>query len=818
MQIVPNHHVIVPKVYDITGEMPVVTTDVRTRRQAHIQREVLNNDYQVQLNFVPLSDQWIELYLDDYRIVNPKYATIATPGVRYDEYNLDANYVIKFLNPQTGNLKIICDTLSHTDAESYINYQPAGIYILFDNLQSHDVFQKHFTPSRYPMPNLGLSHTAIQVRVGDAHYCEPVVLTQPCFGYVRLTKDRKNLIYVPRPTFKGYDVFGYTMISQHGQMGLPASCTIKVAGKEEYYNYSASFTGNASYLSIRDHKHSFISSLATKKVTIEFYFYTKSVEDSKNFKVGLFGQYRNNLTDGRYGVYLQGTSTTSDQVVVLQFCISSLNNLGNVVYANYKISSKARLQQKRWHHVVIEVDATNPSHTNVKMYLNGYGEFFYNLDFTAQNSHNGDYFLIGAVNDQGNSQTLNGFVSNFRFLINDFVYGNISLERIEIPRRTLANTGNTVVLGITNSISDPYSIQDMSDITRLQKIGNVQVTTFGPFSPFVIQSSGREFMHGDTVRITSNADYVCRDTIFNFEINANVSVGTINSVYFSSNAPTLTHSTINQIGQAVTTTLSNIGYFIVDDIDTLTITIDTHSKMMTSLRKVDVFLKEYPLVIETFDVLADPNGLVLEIQATNDGFAREIVNFNHGNLVSLGSFVSSLGGYFEFNGSTDVIRGRNSKAIDLIKDITCEVWFRIQTANFVSNTVGLLGKGIDGNISYDISYSTMNNTINYFRNRIYSNVNMVYSHTSSLLSSWFQVVCTTQGRKHKIFINGVKEVEEDDLEPDTVISNDMGYRLGTRDYLDFHAGQISIIRIYNRALSDSEVSDNFNQFRSRYGL
>lgn len=813
MNIIPNHHVIVPKTKDFYIEIPNVVTSLETKRQAHVQRAQLISANTVALEFSPVSDQWIELYLDNYRIVNPKYATFNTPGVRYDEYNLDDNNVIRFQNPQTGKLTIVCDTIQYTAAENLINFQPAGAHIRFENLQSHDVFEKHFTPSRYPMPQLGLEHTVIRVRIGDAHYSEPVVLAQPCHGFVRLSRDRRGLVYVPRAGFRGYDVFGYTLMSQHGQMGLPASGTVRVGGPEEYYNYSAKFDGNVSCLAIRDHKHASITSLATKQVTIEFYYFCSNVDNTHDFKVGLFGQYKNKPVNGRYAVYLQGTSTTSDQVVVLEFCISTVDLTGNPVFANYKASSKARLSQLRWHHIVLQIDATNPNAATLIMYLDGYAEYFYNLDFTSQNINNNEYFLIGRVNDDSRSQILNGYISNFRFLLGSLPYSG---ERIRVPERTLANVATAKILGIVNHIHDPQSIQDMSDITRLQKVGNVDLVTEGPFSPLLLSLSTNELVHGETLVISTRSDYICRETVVNWQINANVSVGRINSAYVSKNALNLTTSRVNQVGVIKSSTSGFTGNFIVDDVDQVFITVDTKTSPLQSKRRVDFALVEYPLVIETFDILAEPNGLVANIEATNDGFARDTINFNHGNLTSISNFNSSLGGYFTFNGVFDKITGQNSKIIDITGDVSCEIWFRIQNST-TGNSITLLSKGVDGNLSYEINYTTSSNTITFKRDRIIANVDVSYTHTGSILSQWFQVVAVSSGERQQIYINGQKEID-DYYTPEPSLSNNMGYVLGTKNNIDFHEGQISIVKIYNRGISSTEVLNSFNTYRTRYGL
>lgn len=812
MLIVPNHHVIVPRTEDAYIEIATVASDPQTRRQAHIQRVTLSNTDTVQLNFQPLSDQWLEIYLDGYRIINPKYATHRTPGTRYENYNLVENNQIRFSSPQTGNLKIICDTLTHTVAEGLIDGNIAGALISFDNIQSYDVYEKRFNPSRYPMPSLGLVNTVVRIRVGDAHYCEPVVLSQPCYGYVRVSKDRRSLVYVPRISFSGYDVFGYTLMSQRGQMGMPAAITVKVGTSALDYNWSANLASRGSFVSVRDLKHPFIAILAGRQTCIEFYFYTRSVDTDKNFRVGVYGQYRDRPIDSRFAIYLQGTSQTSAQVIIVQYSISSIDIFGNPVYNNYKLSSKIQLEQQRWHHIVVQIDAITAGAAVVNMYIDGQRETFRNNDFTGHTAWSGDYYLIGAVNDRDASQTFVGYLSNFRILSGLLPYTG---ESIQVPRRPLANIAQVKLLGFVNKIQSKESIQDMSDLTRLQKNGNIVMEARGPFSPTLTTPTTRQVIHGERFRIGTTVDVLCADTVVPWAINANVGIGAVNQVHWSANAPNLSISSLNQQQAVVSTTYLGQGFFQVDDIEAVEITVDTHTELMTSRRRIEFYLQDHRLISESIDILADPDGLVLSIQATNDGFARDSINFNHGSLVRIGSYNASLGGYFDFNGTSDVITGIDSKIINILGDITAIIWFRIR--NSAATTVRLFGKGSDTDYSYAVFYNTIANQFIYRRRQPTGDIEVVYQNTGTIVGSWYQLAVTTESYQHKIYLNGQLMVTNN-LNLETVMTNNLGYTIGYGGSGSYHDGQVSLIKLYKRSLELSEITNDFNQYKARYGL
>lgn len=811
MLIVPNHHVIVPKTEDQVAYLPHIITDPETRRKAHIQKTTISNQDVINLNFTPLSDQWVEVYVDGYRLINPKYPTYSTKYVRYDTYNILKNNILQFSSNISGNIKIICDTLPYSKAEILHTANISGLRIFFDNVQSYDVYEKRFIPSRYPMPALGLINTLIRIRVGDALYCEPVILSQPCHGYVRLSLDRKSLVYVPRVGFQGWDVFGYSLISQHGQMGKPASFTIRVGDGDLRYNWSANLDSLTSFLTFRNTKHTTITALATKKITFEFYYFCKGISSEKSYKVGVFGQYKNEPKSGRYAIYLQGNSESSDHVLVFQYCISGFDILGNSVYNDYKISSRAKLTLNRWHHIVIQINASTSNNTTVNMYLDGFREDFYGNDFTSQNIDNDDYFFLGGVNDSNQSQYLNGYLSNFRILVNDFIYFN---ERIDIPRRPLANIANVRILTVNTGIQDPQSVQDMYDLTKLGKVGNIQMIETGPFSPVLITADKTRVRHGDEIKIAISADYICSDQTVPWAINSNVFISSIDTGYIKGYDPVFTVNTYNSVDTISNSYEGNVGNFVIDDIDYIKLRVSTLPSMETRHR-IDFYLREYPLVIESIDVFAEQNGLVYHMEAENDGFARDKVNFNHGTLTSFGMYNSSLGGYFNFNGSTYSVNGVDNFMLDMPGDVSCEIWFRIQSASL--GEVYLLTKGNAVAVNYALTYNSVDNKLSFIRNWVEGNIRLSFSNPTSLTSNWYQLVAVTDGVRHKIYLNAEKKL---DIYSDTApyILNKEPYVLGTGPNSAFHNGQISVVKIYNRALSDSDVTNNFNVYRHRYGL
>lgn len=197
------------------------------------------------------------------RIVNHQYYSrrVATHPERYQ---LIPGNKIRFDQPMYGVITVVSDTVVGKTGQTIAP-------VLLENVHSMDYYRERFNPTRwapganvYPLstsvfgaapgsndkvvaagntaPRVvksavntntilaadNIYNTGLNFRVGDSHYAEPVVLTQPLHGYARLSIDRKSINYTPFYDFKGYDSFSYTLITQHGQEGIPKNVYIRI--------------------------------------------------------------------------------------------------------------------------------------------------------------------------------------------------------------------------------------------------------------------------------------------------------------------------------------------------------------------------------------------------------------------------------------------------------------------------------------------------------------------------------------------------------------------------------------------------------------
>lgn len=250
MLVVPNHHVIVPKTEDLAFYMVNTVTSTNVARYAQQQTTVMSNQNELELSFTPVSSHWVEVYLNGYRVINPRYVTKKTGGIPFEEYNIAGNTII-FANAVTGTVRVICDEVIKPEAEYSTDEKKRGLVIPMVNVQNYDIYKQRFTSDRKAsgyanntilgntVSTLGLYNTHLTYRVGDALWSDPIAITQPMNGYVRLTEDRRNFLYVPNRNFKGNDGFVYTLITQHGQIGQPKYISITVVEDTPLYGVEA---------------------------------------------------------------------------------------------------------------------------------------------------------------------------------------------------------------------------------------------------------------------------------------------------------------------------------------------------------------------------------------------------------------------------------------------------------------------------------------------------------------------------------------------------------------------------------------------------
>ena len=210
------------------------------------------------------------------------------------------------------------------------------------------------------------------------------------------------------------------------------------------------------------------------------------------------------------------------------------------------------------------------------------------------------------------------------------------------------------------------------------------------------------------------------------------------------------------------------------------------------------------------------DGLVLALDAGN------LVSFERGSVSTYsmtGSFSGSLvngtsyngenGGSWVFDGVDDFIDLPVNSAFNT-PSVTFEVWANLQTIN-------------DRHIIY-VNWTGNSLEINSDRSVVmfnYSSGGQLGARTAASVFNWdtwthFVGIYDDASQTLKTYVNGVLLATRTST-PSTIYSVYV-HKISGTNFGGEVKGKISIVRHYNKALSDAEVSQNFNAQKSRFGL
>lgn len=226
------------------------------------------------------------------------------------------------------------------------------------------------------------------------------------------------------------------------------------------------------------------------------------------------------------------------------------------------------------------------------------------------------------------------------------------------------------------------------------------------------------------------------------------------------------------------------------------------------------------------------SGLVLNLDAGDYSGTGDWLdtsgNNNDGTLVQSPTYSSNDGGYFDFTGgyyagsgtgNYDHIRVLDDNTLDILSSLTIEMWVNIDTFS-ASGAVNML---------FAKRGSTSNGYVGFFTNtgltfRVGTGSPSQLSWSTTLdLSTWQQIVITVGSGGSKVYHNGVEVVDNPSYvgnfaAVDTTANLLIGDINPASSGVYAFNGKMSIFRMYNTILTPTEVLDNFNAIKNRYGL
>ena len=202
-------------------------------------------------------------------------------------------------------------------------------------------------------------------------------------------------------------------------------------------------------------------------------------------------------------------------------------------------------------------------------------------------------------------------------------------------------------------------------------------------------------------------------------------------------------------------------------------------------------------------------------------------NENNANLINSPIYSTSNSGYFSYDGSNDYARIQYSPQIVPKNQVSFEAFAYLSNWD-IATDCRVLSCTQGGGWQIGLNESGYI-TSGFFGVMIF--INQLSDYTtlrvarSSISSGWHHICATFDGRYATMYIDGSQSVQND-LSPTRTISYsydspvligaelaDAGAASGS-----YWPGYIGPVKIYNRGLSASEVLQNFNALKGRFGL
>jgi hypothetical protein len=176
------------------------------------------------------------------------------------------------------------------------------------------------------------------------------------------------------------------------------------------------------------------------------------------------------------------------------------------------------------------------------------------------------------------------------------------------------------------------------------------------------------------------------------------------------------------------------------------------------------------------------------------------------------TYTSGTSGYWTMDGVDDYIGGSNLTTT--LAGGTMEIWTYITAINRNQGFYAL--NSASG--SYINFWMPSSNAMRWeVIGNPASSYATIYATTTSVVNTWYHFLGTFNGTTTTIYVNGVAETSQTMANQPTG-SYTAPVQVGRYDPSYPSASRISIARFYNRALSATEVSQNFNAQRGRYGI
>jgi len=201
---------------------------------------------------------------------------------------------------------------------------------------------------------------------------------------------------------------------------------------------------------------------------------------------------------------------------------------------------------------------------------------------------------------------------------------------------------------------------------------------------------------------------------------------------------------------------------------------------------------------------------------TTRSSTQTLLDLTKRNTITSTNLTYASDGSFSFNGtSSEVTSSANASSLGISNDLTISIFTR-RAASPTNALQGQAGFGSGGSIA-------IRNSGNYFADVIAATSTRYVVNITTLGSMatyenvWVNLCVTISGTTLKTYLNGALI---NNVTMDSTIKNFASEVFGIGAGYGYYRaqGDVSVAGVYNRALTDAEVHQNFNALRGRYGI
>ena len=219
------------------------------------------------------------------------------------------------------------------------------------------------------------------------------------------------------------------------------------------------------------------------------------------------------------------------------------------------------------------------------------------------------------------------------------------------------------------------------------------------------------------------------------------------------------------------------------------------------------------------------DGLILHLDAANiKSYPRSGTTWNdlsrksiNGSLLNGPLFSSANNGSIVFDGVNDRVECNEVSAFKISSTITLHASFYIN--NYV-NWAGIVGRNNDSKSVYALNLSPNSQRLRFNYNNISPWTTNIETTSTLPIRQWIISTVTYDGTDVKMYLNGVLDrvatIGSITFDTGSGFPLDIGYDNPGGD--EYFNGNISQILIYNRALTQQEVLQNYNATKGRFNL